>query len=34
MVVTVYLDSSRPKESNFALLNNLQIGGYGPFYGP
>ena len=34
MVVTVYLDHSHPKESTHPLLNHLQDGGYGPFYGP
>lgn len=34
MVVTVYLDLSRPKQSTRLLLDHLQNGGYGPFYGP
>lgn len=33
MVVTVYLDPSRPKESTRPLLEHLQNGGFGPFYG-
>ena len=34
MVVTVFLDPNDKKGSNEPLLDRLQSGGYGPFYGP
>lgn len=34
MVVTVFLDPDNKKCSTKPLLDRLQDGGYGPFYGP
>ena len=34
MVVTVYIDPRNPQWSTRDLLNSLQAGDFGPFYGP
>ncbi len=34
MVITVYLDPSDKEKSNEQLLDRLQQGHFGPFYGP